>query len=181
MDEPSQPTPPEAQPEQGYEAPAPPPDIGDAIQQMHARNEELQENGFAQEPYAEEAGYELGFPGEDQGYQPGYEELSPEDAIQQLVDQRVNDHVGHWESVREGERRENEIRAFAQEHPRLAEPDVIESVGGFLDGMAQELGDDSIRSHPALIKIAYFATRPLPPGLSKAATASPRRPASRAP
>lgn len=166
---------PEAAPEPS--APALPPDTGDAIQQMNALMAEGglplgrgQEGLSAEEVEAARAynevldgldGYqepELGADPAEEGYD--YEDgipPDPEEALNQLVDDRVRQTLEPVFERQETERRETAILGLAERYPRLRDPEVLADVGGALDQAAEVYGNPAMRNDPHMVEIYYLA------------------------
>lgn len=131
--------------EAGYEEVGAPPDLSDALSQLHAHLDARVDRGVEQEgePYD----------GDDE-YEP---ELDEREAVGQLLDEAVRQRVAPVLESVEMDRREREIAGLAQQFPHLRDPDVLDAVTANLQALAETYEDPSIETDPRMVRMAYLA------------------------
>jgi hypothetical protein len=128
----------EPAPEPAEPQSATPPPLNDAVAQMRQIDERLARIEQAQqEQPAPQPAYD---PDYDQGYAPDFDPDDPHalaGAMQQLVDARV----GEYEAQHRDAANRAEILSFADEHPRLHEPEVANAVATRLERLGLDILD----------------------------------------
>lgn len=171
--------PPPTEPPAAEEPVARPPNLTEAITQMKARVEAGEPVPARPEPQPAEPGYvmvevpadELGEEYADEGYgfeegygpEGGYDEPAEgegytlEEALADVVDDRVQEVVRPYLEAIEGDLRKREVMQLVERYPRLSDPEVLADVAAEMDALAAEYGDESMRTDPRLLKSVYLA------------------------
>jgi hypothetical protein len=153
------------------------PDIGESLAAVNQRLDALSSRLPESEAPAETPGSEGLFEqllAEAEAYQPEPEAqvdpaASPEvqqqqhdEAMAQLaafVDQRTEAALTPHFAALEQQRRSQEFKQLESTYPDIRKPDVLSKVFDRLNPIVEEAGDESLLTHPALVRMAYEAIK----------------------
>ena len=180
--EPQQQVPPPGEGTMGATAqePAPPPDIGDAIQQMNQNIADLRKDVVGEQPRGGDGDFIdslFGDPDpEPEGttYQPAPQQqpqygqpqpADPEQQQQQQAERQLESYIQnrieqamepHLASLQLQQDRRDAL-ALKAEFPRLGEPEVARAVAGRMDEIASRYDNEAMRTDPLLARQQYLA------------------------
>lgn len=173
----AEPTVPEAAHATGVQEPAPEaeeqpaPDLSDALSELRGISQRLDRAGIPgpedDQPLAplfgqaeEDYGYD---DFEQQGQEGGQPQLSEEEQqaqqFQSMLDQAAARALEPHLYQQEMSRREDGIRAFADENPQISEPEVMDRVEATLGVLDPNFGQQGYIPDPRVVRTAYLAVQ----------------------